>query len=241
MKAIRTSIVISALMLFQATFAEQEIDKTQEGEDPAFQVQTSPDGEAYFPKGREAYYTEYFRAAKLPSLQFKREEKDEIRFRLAILPSFSKPLFLTYSRSDKGATIEIRRLSLRIVDSSTEPDALEFTGEVVVGKRIARMLEDHVMEPKIRQPLGDLNELQRQAYEGYDGVTYILEVSTDADYTMEDLWSPETIIAIETEVRKEYNLPRIDVKPFIEFRDYLLNITDMQIPSYPPTELLDDG
>ncbi|MFT6573457.1 MAG: hypothetical protein ACJA16_001641 [Akkermansiaceae bacterium] len=77
MKLIQTCIAISALMLFQATTAEPTDSEASEGVDSPFRVETSPDGVAYFPKGSEAYNTEYFRAAKLPSLQFKREEKGD--------------------------------------------------------------------------------------------------------------------------------------------------------------------
>jgi hypothetical protein len=228
-------------MLFQATTAEQTDSEASEGIDPTFRVETSPDGKAYFPKGKESYYTEYFRAAKLPSMQFMREEKGKVRFRLAILPSFSKPLFLTYSRGDKGATIEIKRLNLLVVNSSTEPGEVELTGEVVVGERIARVLEDAVIIPKVRQTLGELTERQRLGYLGFDGVTFILEVSTDTDYTMEDLWSPESIGNTDPEILKKFNLPKVDTKPFIEFRDYLLKITDMKIPFYRAIDLLDNG
>ena len=125
MKLVQTCIAISALMLFQATTAEHADSEASEGVVSPFRVETSPDGVAYFPKGKESYYTTYFRAADLPSMQFKREEKGRLRFRLTILPAFSKPLFLTYSRGNKGARIQIKRLNLRGTGNDTEPGEVE--------------------------------------------------------------------------------------------------------------------
>ena len=46
---------------------------------------------------------------------------------------------------------------------------------------------------------------------------------------------------MDPEILKKFDLPKIDTKPFIEFRDYLLILTDMRIPDHPVTDLLDNG
>lgn len=192
-------------------------------------VLKSPEGEAYFPAGRESYYTEYYRAAKLPSLLTKREEKGKVRFRLAILPSFTKPIFLTYSRSAEGGEIEITRLDLlRNAADELEPGKVELSGKVSVGKRIARNLEADAIDPDIRTPLSHLTKEQRDLYKGFDGCTWILEVSTDTDYTMEDIWSPGMEATIPPEYLKEHNLPKVDTKWLQKFGESLLEITDMK-------------
>lgn len=205
-------------------------------------VLKSPEGEAYFPPGRESYYTEYYRAAKLPSLLAKREEKGKVRFRLAILPSFTKPIFLTYSRSAEGAVIEVTRLDLLVNQANQlEPGKVELSGKVSVGKRIARNLEADVIHPEIRTPFSHLTEEQRDMYGGFDGCVWILEVSTDTDYTMEDIWSPGAEKSLPQKVLDEYNLPKVDTQWFQKFGESLLEITDMKIPGQHLLMLKDDS
>jgi len=208
---------------------------------PASQVQKSPDGEDYFPKGKASYYTEYYRAANLPSMLTKREPKGQVTFRLAILPSFTKPLFFTYSRTAAGATVEITRLSLRRVDNSLEPNTVELTGKVVIGDRIAQQLEAAAIDPYIRLPLRKYTDNQIQLLQALDGCTWILEVSTDKNYTMADVANPEWMGNIDPKMREELNIPKVDTTAFIYFCNYLLKITDMQLPTYPPIDLLDNG
>ena len=249
MKTILPFIIISTFLLLQAPAAEKTDDgakQTENGEsldfeDPTFRIVKSPDGEAYFPAGKESYYTRYYQAAKLPSLLSKREEKGNVRFRLGILPSFTKPLFLTYSRDATGAAIEITRLRFRRVNDRWEPSDVELSGKVVVGNRIAKNLEADVIDPSIRKPFGSLTEEQRGMYGGCDGCTWILEVSTDTDYTMEDIWSPESMGNINPETLKRFNLPKVDTKWFIEFCDTLLKTADMKVPEYRISELHEDG
>lgn len=214
--------------------------KALDSEDSTFRIMKSPDGEAYFPPGKECYYTRYYRAANLPSMQFKREEKGKVRFRLSILPSFAKPLFLTYSRGKDGASIEIKRIQLRRTTYGWEPDEVELAGKVLIGNRIANRLEADVIEPEIRKPLSHLTKEQRGLYGGGDGCTWILEVSTDKDYTMEDIWSPESISDIDPELLEKFKLPKVETKWFIEFCDALLKYTDMKLPESRSIDLLDN-
>ncbi len=87
MKTIQVGIIASAFLIFLSPAAEQADGGAEKAEtkwsvadDPSFRVMKSPAGEAYFPKGKESYYTRYYRAANLPSMQFKREEKGRVRF-----------------------------------------------------------------------------------------------------------------------------------------------------------------
>ncbi len=74
----------------------------------------------------------------LPSMLHKREKKGSVRFRLAIFTSFSKTIFLTYSRGGGEASIEITRLQRHWVrkmagfDRTLEPAGIELSGKVVV-------------------------------------------------------------------------------------------------------------
>lgn len=218
-------------LIFHSVKAQEPNNGTPtDYQDPSFRVVKSPDGENYFPKGRESYYTKYYRAANLPSMLAKREPKGHLRFRLAILPSFTKPLFLTYSRGVEGATIEITRLSLRRLDNSPEPGPIELTGKIAIGDRLAKRLEADAVDPSIRLPLRQYSEKQRQLLQPLDGCTWILEVSTDKDYTMEDVASPEWMGHPDPEIIDEFNLPKVDTSFFIEFCEKLLDVTDLRVP-----------
>ena len=124
------------------------------------------------------------------------------------------------------------RLSLRRGDNSLEPDVVELSGKVAIGHRVADRLEAEVLSPSVRLPLKDLTEEHRLLYEGLDGCTWILEVSTDTEYTMEDVWNPSTIGNMDPETLKEFDLPKVDTSAFIEFCTSILNITDMKVPEY---------
>ncbi len=218
------------LFLFSAKGQEADKGAQTEQEDPAFRVVKSPDGDDYFPKGKERYYTKYYRAANLPSMLTKREPKGHVRFRLAIIPSFTKPLFLTYSRDDEGAAIAVTRLSLRSVNSRLQLGPIELSGKVAIGDLIAKQLEADALDPNIRLPLRQYTEDQRQLLQPLDGCTWILEVSTDKDYTMADVSSPQWMGNVDPKLREEHNLPKVDTRYFIEFCERLLNITDLRAP-----------
>lgn len=248
MKTILPFTIITFLLLHASAVEktddgakQAETSESLDSEVPTFQIVKSPDGEAYFPPGKESYYTRYYQAAKLPSMQFKREEKGKVRFRLAILPSFTKPLFLTYSRGADGAVIEITRLNLRSANNRLEPGDVELSGKVAVGSRIARRLEADAIDPSVRKPLGILTDEQRQMYQGLDGCTWILEVATETDYTMEDVWSPESIGNMDRKILEKFKLPKVETKWFIEFCDSLMKISDMKLTEQSISELLDNG
>jgi hypothetical protein len=80
-----------------------------------------------------------------------------------------------------------------------------------------------------------------------DGVTWILEVCTDSDYTFESVHSPEWISYITSDMGvkenglQKHNLPFTDTKRFCEFCDKILDIVDMKLPEYHIGTLLDDN
>ncbi len=59
---------------------------------PLFRVHPAPDGKAYFPKGKESYYTFYLAAMKEPSLQAAEARADDFHFRFTWLRSFDDPV-----------------------------------------------------------------------------------------------------------------------------------------------------
>ena len=116
-----------------------------------------PAGKPYFPKDRESYYAEYYRAANLPSLQDLHLDKGEVRFRVAFLPSFSKPLFLTYARDKDSGLISIARLSGRLVEGE-QPGKVELQGAVRMKPKVAEAFEKLAAWPEVREPLKALDE-----------------------------------------------------------------------------------
>ncbi|MDB9741240.1 hypothetical protein OAB00_00140 [Akkermansiaceae bacterium] len=194
-----------------------------------FKVVKSPEGKSYFPDGRESFYTKYYRAAMLPSLRFSKEAKGYIKFRLGVIPSFTKPMFFTYYRNNEGAFIEVKRLSLKTSKYSLAPNIVELEAKIRINKNIADNFEKNVVRDEIRQPLGSLTKRDRDMYAGVDGTTWILEVSTPSSYTMEDVANPVHYfqMAIDDKKRKELDLPKVNISLFVEFCDKLLEVSDM--------------
>ncbi|BDS07388.1 hypothetical protein NT6N_24280 [Oceaniferula spumae] len=249
MKTIIRHILVSYILSCSIACAQKD-DVSADPVDLAFEVANSPNGKSYFPVGKESYYTRYYRDALLPSMLHKREERGSVRFRVAIFTSFSKPIFLTYSRGGGGASIEITRLQLHWVrkkagfDKTLEPAGIELSGKVELGNRISEMLEEEVMKPRIRTPLSYLTKEQRRMTQGLDGARYVIEVSTDKDYTVESVWSPLHLIN-EMQTLKVLKQQGVDVesmvdelKKFIAFRDHLLDVVGIKEPKYSISELL---
>ncbi len=216
---------------------------------PKDEVVPDAEGKSYFPKGRESYYTAYYRAANLPSLQSLRLNKGEVRFRVAFLPSFSNPLFLSYSRDKTGGLISVARLSGRCV-LEDQPGTVELQGAVRIKPENADAFEKIAVLPEVRDPLKALDPRLLPLFNGLDGQRWILEVLTSEGYTMVDIQSPESFKYIEGEVRKhfeneirkdpqryelpesfkKYGLPDLDVSVFATFCSDVLKAADVSIP-----------
>ena len=137
--------------------------------------------------------------------------------------------FFTYFKDSKGVFIEVKRLSLKRINNSIEPDDVELSAKIKIGKIDAERFEHQVLLPEVRQALRNLTEDQRLMYQGLDGTTWILEVSTATGYTMEDIWSPSMFSRIDDKTLKKHNLPRVDAKAFIKFCNLILDKTDMKL------------
>lgn len=212
-------------------------------------IVSDPAGKPYFPKGRESFYTEYYRAANLPSLQSLQVEKGEVRFRVAFLPSFSKPLFLSYAREKDKGVISVARLSGRLV-LGDPPGTIELQGNVGMKPEVAERFQKLAVWPEVRDPLKGLDARLLPLFQALDGAQWILEVVTSEGYTMVDIQSPHSFEYNEKEVRgyyekkirkdpqkyklpdsfKKYDLPDLDVKVFTNFCEDLLKAADITIP-----------
>jgi hypothetical protein len=225
--------------------ASPEVD-----DDPTFRVVTDPAGKPYFPKGRESFYTAYYRAANLPSLQSLRVDKGEVRFRAAFLPSSSKPLFLSYARAKGDGVISVARLSGRL-SGSAQPGTVELQGAVRMKPEVAEAFEKLAAWPEVREPLKALDDRLLPLYKCLDGEQWILEVVTSEGYTMVDIQSPAYFEYHENEIRsyyekeirkdpqkyklpdsfKKYDLPDLDVSVFATFCEDLLKAAEMTVPT----------
>lgn len=246
MKSMYQILISMIFFLLFVACEKAPVEKSQNDSKPSTEVVKSPDGESYFPEGK-GMFEHQFREAKLPSLLHKREAKGNVKFRFSVFPSFTKPIILTYSRDQHGAFIEVTRLAMREVGNSLERGEIELSGKVRIGNRIARDLEIEVMTPRIRTPLSYLTKEQKDMCEGLDGSTWMIEVSTDQDYTVEYVWTPDAILA-EPEIfklleRQKVNVETMadDLKTLIAFRDELLKLTDMIMPNHDISSLLDNG
>lgn len=239
---------------------ERGVQASVEDAGPAadvYRILTDPAGKPYFPEGRESYYTKYYRAANLPSLQSLRLDKGEVRFRVAFLPSFSKPLFLSYARENEKGVISVARLSGRMA----QPGTVELQGAVTLNSKASEGLEKTAAWPEVRNPLIALDDRLRPLYAHLDGQQWILEVVTNEGYTMVDIQSPSAFEHHENEVRahyektvrknpneyslpdsfKDYNLPDLDVSAFETFCEDVLRLAEVSVPSSRGDERASQG
>jgi hypothetical protein len=212
-------------------------------------IVTDPAGKPYFPKGRESYYTKYYRAANLPSLQSLRVDKGEVKFRVAFLPSFSKPLFLSYARKKDKGVIAVARLSGRML-AGAHPGTVELQGAIPMNAEASEEFEKLATWPEVRDPLKGVDDRLLSLFQALDGEQWILEVVSSEGYTMVDIQSPESFEFIENEARsayeeirkdpqeyklpeslKIYDLPDLDVSIFATFCKDLLKAAEMTIPT----------
>jgi hypothetical protein len=253
MRYIKSFVLLIAMQLFSngqqdAESPTEQYDK-KTTENSKAEIVADPEGTPYFPKGRESYYTPYYRAAGLPSFQSTKVAKNGVTFRAAVFPSFSKPLFLTYSRTEAGATIAVARLSGRCV-LAEKPGRVELSGKVAMSDEAADRFEKLAKWDVVRNPFKEVDDRLLSLYEGLDGVRWVLEVVDAKGYTMVDVWSPDSFeytekLARESydkEIRKapskyglpdkfkEIDLPDLDVSVLTSFLEDLLKIAGAGIP-----------
>ncbi|MAS91605.1 MAG: hypothetical protein CMO55_00290 [Verrucomicrobiales bacterium] len=230
-----------SLLLAGCSFANAQ-DATGKEVDPfsesPFNVVPDPDGNAYFPKGRESYYTERLRAMNEPSLFAMEGKKDApVQYRFLYLPTFSKPIAFRTVIKDKEPFIHVVRLDGM---GGYDPGEIEIEAEIEIAKLEYRALKQ-ILDRALEEPI---SEMQAAALAGLDGTTWILESIVNGEYQMQDLWSPDSYLEMEIdheEFEKRSGVKFPNLRPFVEGCSYFLELTDMKFPNRDPSIYRDAG
>ena len=184
----------------------------------------SKDNDSFFPGGFGYNYINLYKLANLPSLKNKRESKNSIRFRLGVFPSNSNPIFYSYYKENSKTYIDVKRLALKLDADYIESDELELTAKVLLNEEQVFQIENKILEGDVRSVLVNFTDEQRLLLEGLDGTIFILEVCTDKDYTIEQIWEPQSLYDIEQGSDK-YSFPEVDPSDFINLCEDVFQAT----------------
>jgi len=185
----------------------------------------SKDNDSFFPGGFGYNYINLYKLANLPSLKNKRESKNTIRFRLGVFPSNSNPIFYSYYKENSKTYIDVKRLALKLDADYIESDELELSAKVLLNEEQVFQIENKILEGDVRSVLVKFTDEQRLLLEGLDGTRFILEVCTDKDYTIEQIWEPHNLLYYIEQGSDKYSFPEVDPSGFIDLCENVFQAT----------------
>ena len=191
----------------------------------------SKDNDSFFPGGFGYNYINLYKLANLPSLKNKRESKNTIRFRLGVFPSNSNPIFYSYYKENSKTYIDVKRLALKLGTDYIESDELDLTAKVLLNEEQVFQIENKILEGDVRSVLAKFTDEQRlwlEVFEGFDGTRFILEVCTDKDYTIEQIWEPHNLPYLLFYIERDsdkYIFPDVDASGFIDLCENVFQAT----------------
>lgn len=236
--AIILAALLSPLPLFSQ---EKNVDPftSNEAENDSvslFEVVPDPEGNAYFPEGREHWYTDHLRAMKEPSLFALEGKKNApVQYRFLYLPTFSKPIVFRTIISKREPSIRIVRLNGM---GGYDPGKIELEAEIEISK-LEYMALKEALDRALEEPV---SELQKAALAGLDGSQWILESLVNGEYKMQDLWSPDYYLEIDVDherFEKNFGVKFPDLHSFVRGCNYFLELTDMRFPDRDPNGIRD--
>jgi hypothetical protein len=198
----------------EAPKAETKKDENPAGgkkeESPAspFKIVPAPDGRAYFPKGREHFYTKYLSAMKEPALQPKENETDGWTLRFTWLRSFHEPIAVRVWK--EGDAIQMRAVRLD-GEGGYDPGKID---KVITRKLTAdewKKLEPLTKSKELWKPL--TNE-EKALMAGTDGAQWIFERHTGNTYTLSDYHSPDDMKSMKAEDVKRVGFDPAKIRDF---------------------------
>ncbi len=192
-------LVTGSSLLGQDPFSEVEPTK-----DDTFKIFPDPNGKAYFPKGRESYYTKYLAAMIEPSVVAPLTNGVQKVFRLTYLRSFHDPLVVRLTMRD--GIFEMRAVQLerdrewrpvKIIHDETKKLNQEDSAA------LAQMLEKEDFWKEFTDGETLVMEMIR------DGSTWIFEMHDANGYKMVEVRSPQHLADIakdgEIEVERDFS------------------------------------
>jgi hypothetical protein len=151
--------------------------------DPRFRVHQAPDGRAYFPKGKESYYTFYLAAMKEPSLQVAEAGAEDFHFRFTWLRSFHDPVSVrVWSHQGKVQCHYVALGGKSQGSPGTPKDGQTF----VLNQEQAQAMETLASVQEFWTPLNEQEEMMG----GTDGAMWIFEWKDALGYRLSKIWTP---------------------------------------------------
>jgi hypothetical protein len=167
-------------------FAADEKSATRLAESfPAFRVHPAPDGKAYFPKGKESYYTYYLAAMKEPSLQAAEAKADDFHFRFTWLRSFHDPVSIRVWSHQSQIQCHYIALGGKSQDSPGTPKDEE---TLAVSEEQLQTLQALASAPDFWTPLNKQEDMLNEG--GIDGARWVFEWKDAQGYRLQNIWSP---------------------------------------------------
>ncbi len=190
-----------------------------------FEIVPDPEGNAYFPKGRAAWYTDHLRAMNEPSLLSMKDHGRHDQFRFLYLPTFSKPIVFRTVQKEGKFFIRTKRLDGK---GGYDPGELELDADIQISRR-----EYEALRKLIRNQFESLKNSseEAEALSGLDGSQWILEAIIEGEYHFRDIWSPKSLPNVSKEKFKEqmgFDMP--DFRPFVTACEFFLYLTDFKFP-----------
>ena len=153
------------------------------GNDPLFRVHPAPDGKAYFPEGKESYYTFYLAAMKEPSLQAAEARADDFHFRFTRLRSFDDPVSVrVWSHQGK---IHCHYIALGGKTQGT-PGTPKDEQTFVLNQEQLQTMQALASVQEFWTPLNEQEEMMH----GTDGAMWIFEWKDALGYRLSQIWTP---------------------------------------------------
>jgi len=197
-------------LLFLLGFVKAaEVDQ----QDDTFKIFPDSAGRAYFPKGRESFYTRYLRAMGEPSLMVPTKTQDSFTLRFTWLRSFHDPIAIRIWRDGDEYRIRVVRLAKQ-QDYSPGPITKDQTRSL--RKSELSQIQDFLNISKFWQPL---NDTESPLMDGCDGAEWIFEQTEKVKYQMVDIWSP-MYFEPKTRTRADLEKTRIDLTKVRDFTGY---------------------
>lgn len=193
--------------------------------DPLFKVHKDPFDAAYFPPGRESFYTKYLAAMKEPSLFKRAKARPDFELRFTWLRTFHDPLAIRIWRIDDTYMIRTIRLA-RQNDYSPGPATLDKTRTLTPTE--SQALKTLIDIPSMLQPMSDQEQLATTV--GADGAMWIFETWAEEKYQMIEFWCPKDYGPKEHRAMGLDTSKMRDTTGILRLASSLLKISGITIP-----------
>lgn len=196
-------------------------EKTPFNDDDTFKIYPDPNGQEYFPKDKESYYTRYLAAMNEPSVKTPLQKGVEQVFRFTYLRSFHDPLVVRIT--SKGGVLSATSVRLEM-DREYRPVKIQHDKTAVLDEASSQVIRALTEQKDFWRPLNATEETIASG--GTDGSRWIFEIHDKDGYRMIDIWSPDALTITEEEA-KQYGLDRSNLRDFLVYKktgNHLLKI-----------------